>query len=435
MRKFFLGLFLLLISPFSFAALHLELTQGISAALPIAIVPFAGSDSGAPTDVSTIISKDLQNSGRFKLQPAEAMQQQPSELSQVDFASWQKQGMDNVVIGKVTPVDGSRYQVSFILLSSFKGNAQNPDSAILLQEKFTVNRDQLRKLSHHVSDMIYQRLTGDSGMFSTRIAYIVTKYFRNKPPQYLLDVADYDGYNPRALVVSSQPIMSPSWSQDGRKLAYVALAKDHAAIHVVDVASGGQRLISDFPGINGAPAWSPNGQKLAIVLSKTGYPKIYTYNLANSQLAQITDGFSLDTEPRWSKDGESIIFTSNRGGGPQIYKTNVNTRQTQRLTFDGNYNATASFTPHDQSLVVLHGGSGGYNIAVQELSSGALSVITHDGNASSPSIAPNGQMVIYATNAGGVSQLSMVSIDGKIKLRLPTPEGSVKEPSWSPNLG
>ncbi len=437
----FIGLIL-----FSFnvanAELHLELNKGLRASIPIAIVPFANQQNNLsdPLNIASVVSNDLQNSGHFKVMPVSDMQQQPTQLSTVNFNYWQQSGYDYMVIGQVTPQGNGTDKVNFSLLNSVVGNnnAANQNNAVVLSDSFTVPQSQLRTAAHKISDIIYKNLTGIRGVFSTRIAYVLINRPNNKLPTYYLEVADADGYNPRALVQSNAPLMSPSWSPNGQEIAYVSLANQKASIYIVNVISGQQRLVSDFEGINGAPAWSPDGQQLAIVLSKTGQPKIYLYNLASGTLKQLTSGYSIDTEPDFSPDGQSIVFTSDRGGNPQIYQLNLATNQITRMTFDGDYNARPSYTYNGQNIVVLHRDSEGYNIAIQNVASGGLNVLTANGYDSTPSVAPNGQMIIYANNATVNGSLGLVSADGQVQLTFPVPAGSnlqVLEPAWSPFLG
>lgn len=410
------------------AALELELTQGVDRALPLAIVSFSGQQSAdAKQQVSAIVSADLQNSGRFRLVKGNA-KNQPNSPQAVDYSFWRKQGADNIVVGKVQALSGGRSQVTFQLLDVLSNNH------VLVNKTFTVNNRDLRALAHHISDMVYQQLTGDRGIFSTRIAYVLVQRSTGKKAKYMLEVADADGFNPQALLTSSQPIMSPSWSPDGKQIAYVSFEKKRAQIYIVNVATGQRRLVSSFPGINGAPAWSPRGKYLAVVLSRSGAPKINLINLATGAVSQLTKGSAIDTEPSFSPDGNNIIFTSNRGGSPQIYKVNIPSGRVQRVTFNGNYNARASFTPNGQDIIMLHRNGGLFNIAIQDIKSGQLIDLTRSGQDESPSVAPNGKMVIYATHYGGNGVLSVVSTDGRVQLRLPARDGDVQEPAWSPFL-
>lgn len=416
----------------AFATLSLELTQGMSAAVPIALIPFA-HDSMATvpgnTTMTAVIHNDLQNSGEFKVIEPGLFDSSTSAANQIDFQHWQKRGVNNLILGSVKPLADGRYQVSFELL-----NVYTPKSPVLLSQTFTVVEAGLRALAHHISDVIFQKITGVRGVFSTRIAYVLVQRNADGTPKYNLDVADEDGFNPQTLLVSSQPIMSPTWTPDGKQLAYVSFEDHEASIYLQQLASGHRQLVSRFPGINGAPAFSPDGKKLAMVLSTTGNPKIYVFNLQSHKLTQVTHGYSIDTEPAWAPDGGSIIFTSNRGGDPQIYRHYFAGNRTERVTFDGNYNARASFLPDEQDVVMMHRQMGQFGIAILNLDNGAVQELTQSGSDESPSIAPNGKMIIYAREFSGRGVLAAVSIDGRIKLRLPSREGNVQEPAWSPFL-
>lgn len=426
----------------SYAVLDLQLTQGVRGAIPIAIVPFSGqSDAKSPDNVSTVINTDLQNSGRFSVMDTGSMTQTPHSASEVDFAYWQNQNQSNIVVGNIQPAGGDRYRVTFQLLNAYankasankKSSAPTWQSAVLLSNTFTANSSQLRSIAHHISDLIYENLTGDKGIFSTRIAYVVAQPAPDgRGGQYSLEVSDMDGYNPKPLLKSGQPIMSPTWSFDGNQIAYVSFEGGEPAVYVQDVYSGARHVLSKFDGLNSAPSWSPDGQKMALVLTRTGYPKIFVMSVGSKQLTQVTNGDSIDTEPVWSADGRFIYFTSNRSGGPQIYRTTQSGGSAQRVTFEGKYNASPSLSPDGKTLAVLNGSSNAYNIAVQDIPTGRYNVLTQSGNDQSPSIAPNGKMVIYATQTGGRGVLAMVSTDGKVKITLPARQGDVREPAWGP---
>ena len=417
----------------AWAALSLELTQGVSAAMPIALIPFNHDDVATVpgnTTMTAVLHNDLQNSGQFKVIEPGFMDKVPAQASQVNFKQWQQRGVDNIVLGSITALTDGRYQIRFDLL-----NVYTPKSPVILSQTFTVEEAGLRALAHHISDMIYQKLTGVPGIFSTKIAYVLVRPTTDGNNQYNLEVADADGFDPQTLLVSSQPVMSPTWTPDGKQLAYVSFEHHEAAIYMQDLASGGRRLVSRFPGINGAPSFSPDGKQLAMVLSISGNPKIYTFNMQTHQLAQLTHGYSIDTEPAWAPDGKSLIFTSDRGGGPQVYRYYLAGHRIERMTFDGNYNARASFLPNETGIVMMHRESTAFGIAEQDLSSGRLLALTTSGSDESPSIAPNGKMVIYAKQtSAGQGVLAVVSTDGRIKLRLPSREGNVQEPAWSPFL-
>jgi TolB protein len=408
----------------SFAALDLELTQGYDGAIPIAVVPFGGESSTNENAIASVIASDLSYCGRFRVMPSSKMTQRPSTVQSVDKSVWQELGMDNLVIGKIER-SGQKIHVSYQLIDIY-GRA-----GVLLDKTFAGNDRDQRSLAHHISDQIYQQLIGKKGFFSTHIAYILVENEGKPTRHYNLVVADADGYNPQKLLSSKEPIMSPRWSSDGRQLAYVSFEGQRSSIYIQNVANGSRHVVASFSGINGAPAWSPDNSKLAVVLSKTGVPKIYVLNLANNQVSPITDGYSIDTEPRWSPDGKNILFTSNRSGGPQIYQVSVWGGAAKRVTFNGNYNASGVYTPDGKSIVLLHQDNGVFSIARLDLGTHQFDILTDTTRDQSPSVAPNGDMLLYATRHEGRQVLGMVSIDGRIQLRLPAQEGEVREPAWS----
>lgn len=435
MRKIislFLFSFMLLMPYSAFAILSLELTRGVAGAIPIAVVPFSVQGGDAPSqNVANIIGSDLQNSGRFKVYGQNALSVFPSDARDVSADYFHHLGADNVVVGKVESVGGGRYQVSFQLLDMFRGKGA---ASIVLTKKYPVSSNELRAVAHHISDLIYQQITGVRGIFSTKIAYIVVQRSASGSARYLLEVSDQDGYNPRPLLNSPEPIMSPAWSPNGRQIAYVSFENKQAGIYVEDIATGGRRLLSQFPGINGAPAWSPDGRKLALVLSKSGSPNIYVMDVASRQLTQVTHDFYINTEPSWSPDGRSLLYTSNQSGGlPQIYQVNLGTGSISRISYDGDYNARASYTRDGSHIAMIHRVSGIYNIAVLDLDSGTTRVLNSSvGDSASPSIAPNGSMILYDTYSGGRNVLGMVSSDGRVQILLPARNGDAQDPAWSP---
>ncbi len=437
MRKLLIILFFTVCALFfktAFAVISLELTRGISGALPIAIVPFGIEGQTPEQNIPNIVSNDLQNSGRFKVFGASHLNYFPTNVADVKWDYFRGIGTDNVVIGKVQQIGVNRYQVSFQLLDAIKGK-NAPNEAIVLNQKYVVQGEELRSLAHHISDVIYQHMTGVRGIFSTRLAYILVKRPAGDKPSYVLEVSDQDGYNPKPLLISTDPIMSPSWSPNGKQIAYVSFENRKSAIYIEDVATGRRHLISESKGINGAPAWSPDGRKLALVLSKTGTPNIYLMDLTTQQLTQLTNDFYINTEPSFAPDGHSIVFTSNRSGNPQIYQLDLATRQATRVTYDGKYNARASFTPDGNHIVVLNQQSGMFNIGTLSLDSGTFRVLTNGGaDTESPSMAPNGSMVLFGTYQSGKSVLGMVATDGSVQIRLPARDGDVQDPAWSPFL-
>lgn len=405
------------------ATVDLELTQGVNQALPIAIIPFSGqSDPASTSNVSQIIGSDLKNSGRFQLVAHSAGNDRAT-----DYAYWKTLGADSLVTGSVQSSGGDQYDVHFQLIDPVNS------THILLDQSFQTTSRDLRALAHHISDLIFEKLTGIKGVFSTRMAYVVFSPRGNPQSRYQLEVADIDGYMPHALLISSQPIMSPAWSADGSRIAYVSFEKKQSQIYYVDVRTGQRRLVTSYPGMNQAPAWSPDGRKMAVVLSKSGRPEIYLVDMASGALTQLTRSDSINTEPHFSPDGRSLLFTSDRGGSPQIYQINLATNQTSRVTFDGAYNASASYTPDGKSIVLLHRVGGEYDIAIQDVNSGIITALTNTGDDISPSVAPNGQMVLYSTRYQGRTALALVSVDGRIHLTIPSREGnSVQSPAWSP---
>ena len=333
-------------APISYAALTIEITEGVESAVPIAVVPFASQT--APVNISAGVNADLERSGYFKMMAEQSMPGRPTTAAEVNLKDWQALGQNYLVIGQVADAGGGQYNVQFQLLDAYK-------SGQLLGYRMSSSAADLRRTAHHISDLIFEKLTGKKGVFSGRIAYITTNNLGGKRQLQQLQVADADGFNPQTIASSAEPLMSPSWSPDGKKVAYVSFEKKSAAIYVQTLASGERVRVAEYPGINGAPAWSPDGTRLALTLSKDGSPDIYVLNLSTHSLTKLTKSFAIDTEPSWSPDGSSIVFTSDRGGKPQIYIVPSQGGQEKRLTFSGNYNARASFSPDGRSLVMVHG--------------------------------------------------------------------------------
>jgi TolB protein len=408
--------------PITYAALTIEITEGVESAVPIAVVPFASET--APVNIAAIVNADLERSGYFKMMAEQSLPARPSKAAEVNFKEWQALGQSYMVIGQVIDA-GGQYNVQFQLLDTYK-------SAQLLGYRMVSSSADLRRTAHHISDLIFEKLTGKKGVFSGRIAYITTTDLGNKQQSHRLQVADADGFNPQTIASSVEPLMSPSWSPDGKKVAYVSFERKSAAIYVQTLATGERVRVAEFPGINGAPAWSPDGTRLALTLSKDGSPDIYVLNLSTRALTKLTKSFAIDTEPSWSPDGSSIVFTSDRGGKPQIYMVPSQGGQEKRLTFSGNYNARASFSPDGRSLVMVHGNGNDYRIAVMDMATRSLNVLTGGRADESPSFAPNGAMILYASKKGRTGFLSAVSLDGKMQQKLVFNSGEVREPSWAP---
>lgn len=412
------------------ADITVKVTKGLGDAQPIAIVPFEyeGPQDGKgrlPVDVAAVVSDDLERSGRFKPFPREDMLEKPTMASDVQFQNWRILGVDNVVVGKVLR-RGNGFVIQFQLLDVFRGKQ-------LLGFSIPVSEGSLRRGAHEVSDLIYKELTGIRGAFSTRIAFVMA-HRDGDITRYQLVVADADGYNQSSILRSTKPIMSPVWSPDGRHMAYVSFENDAAEIFVQELATGEREKVSSRPGINGAPAFSPDGRKLAMTLSsEPGNPDIWIMDLESKRKQRITTNGAIDTEPAWMPDGESLLFTSDRGGGPQIYRVAPGSdARPERVTFEGAYNARASVSPDGNSITFVHQGRDGYNIALMDLESRAMQVLTDGRLDESPSFAPNGSMIIYATQVGRQGVLATTSTDGRVQQQLGVQEGDVREPAWSP---
>lgn len=422
-RILIVGCLASLLSVAQAAGLTIEITKGSQTAVPIAVVPFAQQGSIGNVKISDVVSSDLAGSGFFKTLAEEDMLTKPSEPDRINFKDWQVLGQDYMVIGHVVGNGGS-YNIEFHLFNVHNGQ-------LLMGYRLTAGGNELRRAAHHISDLIYEKLTGRKGAFNTRIAY-VTSTSRGSGKQYMLQVADADGYNPRTIAESPEPLMAPAWSPDGTKIAYVSFQNKHSEIFVQTLATGQRESVSSYPGINGAPAFSPDGSRLAITLSKDGSPDVYVLNLSSRGLTRLTNSLAIDTEPSWSPDGSSIVFTSDQGGKPQLYLIPASGGQARRLTFQGDYNARGRFSADGRSLAMVTGNGGSYKIAVMDMASKTVNVLT-DGNLDeSPSFAPNGSMVLFAARRGGHSVLSAVSTDGAMQQKLAFESGEVREPAWAP---
>ena len=416
-----------LATPAAVAQLEIEIISGNPSALPIAIVPFDWRDPSPPpiTGVDSIISNDLYRSGMFDPMDVADMAERPVDEEAIRFGNWRLLKVDYIVIGKVRrPDNGEGYELVYQL---FDVHTQEE----LLSRITTVGPGDLRFGAHRVADAIYEVLTGVPGAFSTRIAY-VTATGIGDAVRYELVVADADGYGPQSIVGSPEPLLSPAWSPDGRKLAYVSFEQGNSAIYMQDVATGARELVSSGTGINGAPAFSPDGTRLALTLSRTGNPEIHVRDLATGRTEQITQHWSIDTEAAWSPDGRYLYFTSDRGGRPQIYRVPASGGTPERVTLEGEYNARASISPDGRKIAVAQGRGNEYRIAVWDIETERFTILTPGKLDESPSFAPNGSMILYATREGDRGVLSAVSADGNVRQRLILSEGDVREPAWSP---
>lgn len=421
------------------ALLEIHITGGTEGGIPIAIVPFEWAGTGpVPQEVSAIIANDLRGSGRFELKPKSDFLETPHHGSEVNFEKWRAIGVDNLVVGRVQPSSSGSYLVQFQLFDIYKPGALAPDRpAYKLKQLAGYNlptpAHRLRSTAHFISDIIFEALTGERGAFSTRIAY-VTATGSGKAQRYSLMVADYDGHSEFEVVSSSKPLMSPSWSPDGRNVAYVSFEGGQSGVYVHDLKSGAARKVAAFRGINGAPAWSPDGRQLALTLSRDdpGNPEIYVMELGSGKLRQITYNRAIDTEPTWTPDGNHLLFTSDRSGGPQIYRVAASGGRAERLTFEGNYNARPELSPDGKLVAMVHNNGNGFRIGVLDLSNGTLQVVTEGPLDESPTFAPNGSMILYATGHRERGELAAVSVDGRVRQRLRLQRGDVREPAWGP---
>lgn len=407
------------------AELSIEITRGADNPTKIAI-PTMLTPGNAREDISAIVTEDLRRSGLFEPMPRANMLSNPATVQEVYFRDWRVVGMEYLVVGKAVAGGDGTIQVTFSLLEVH-------GERTVFTQRVRGKSSELRVIAHYISDKVFEAITGIRGVFSTNLAYVTASEERGELV-YRLMVSDADGARERLMLKSRQPIMSPSWSPDGRELVYVSFETGRPAIFRQQLAGAQRQQLTNFRGLNGAPAWSPDGRSLALVLSKDGNPEIYLYSLATRGFTRLTRHFAIDTEPAWTPDGKAILFTSNRGGSPQIYKLTIASGNVERLTFDGSYNARPSLAPDGRTLVMVHRRGGVFHIASQDLVTGDLRVLTSTRLDESPSVAPNGAMLLYATKTGGKGVLAAVSIDAGARYLLPSRSGDVREPAWSPFL-
>ena len=401
------------------AQLSIEITGAGANRIPIAIVPFAG-EAALPPGVTAVVRADLERSGLFRALELPPLVPQPTEASPVNFAEWKARLADALVLGSIAARPDGRIEVRFRLYDVVK-------QAAVGGVAYTVTKDQLRATAHRIADTVYEKLTGEKGVFSTRIAYVVKRGAR-----FELQVADADGANEQAMLVSNEPIISPKWSPDGKRIAYVSFQNKKPIIYVQNVEVPKQNVVANFKGSNSAPAWSPDGRTLAVSLSRDGNTSLYLINPDGSNLRRLTSSGGIDTEPCYSPDGQWLYFTSDRGGSPQIYRMPASGGDAQRVTFEGGYNVTPRVSPDGRSLAFIMRNGGKFQAALLDLATQQVQVLTDSDLDESPSFAPNGRQILLATVIGGRGVLSAVSADGRVKQRLTLAAGDVREPAWGP---
>ncbi len=411
------------------AADPLVVSTGSDRAIPIAVVPF-GWQGGTvlPEDLATVIGNDLRNSGMYEPIPRQNMISLPTSAAEIIYRDWQALGAQYVMVGSIVP-NGGRLQVQFALF-----NVATQQQVVAGTVGGTT--DQLRDMAHHIADQAFEKLTGIKGAFSTKMLYVTAERFGVNNTRYTLQRSDYDGARGVTLLQSREPILSPRYAPDGRRIAYVSFEQRRPRIFMQHIDTGRREQLTNFEGLNGAPAFSPDGNRLAFVLSKDGNPEIYVMDLGSRQIQRVTNSGSIETEPFWGKDGQTLYFTSDRAGKPQIYKQSIYGGAAQRVTFTGNYNANPKLSADEKTLVMIHRQDGftNFKVAAQDLVTSRLRILSETSLDDSPTVAPNGTMLIYATRQQGRGVLMLVSTNGRVRLPIPTAQGDVREPSWSPFL-
>lgn len=407
--------------------LTVDITNGNASALPVAVVPFGFEGASVPPESNPgeIVRADLARSGQFRTLPKNDIVEFPTRQAEVKFATWRLLKQDYLVIGRMTDGGDGGLRVEWELLDVAKQQK-------LAEGAISGQRTGLRDIAHQVADAIYEKILGVRGAFWTRIAYITAT---GSAPnyQYALMVADSDGYNPQVVVRSRESLLSPTWSPDGRKIAYVSFESGNSSVYVQDLGTGSRQVVSNSKGINSAPAFSPDGSRLALSLSKGGNPDIYVMDLGSRQTTQVTRHFAIDTEPTWAPDGQTLYFTSDRSGKPQIYQVSPGGGEPTRVTFEGQYNASPTVVEAKGLKLAMVQGSGNvYRIAVLDRTTNQYNLVSPGSQDEAPSFAPNGSMLLYAASEGSRGVLYAVSADGRVRQRLGLAEGDVREPSWGP---
>ena len=401
----------------AFAQFRVEVSGVGLTQLPIAVSAFRGEE-GAPQKIAAIVQADLERSGQFRSIDSSGVAL--DEITRPDMAIWRQKGADSLASGSVIRLADGRYDVRFRLWDVVRGQDLGGQS-------FAVSAMDLRLAAHRISDFIYEKLTGDKGAFSTRIAYVTKAAQR-----YQLWVADADGENAHSALASPEPIISPAWSPNGSQLAYVSFESRKPVVYTHDIASGKRRLLANFRGSNSAPAWSPDGRTLAVTLSRDGGSQLYAIDAGGGEPRRLAQSSSIDTEPAYTPDGKSIYFVSDRGGAPQIYKMPSSGGNAERVTFVGSYNISPAISPDGRWMAYISRVSGAFKLHVMELASGTVNAITDTSSDESPSFAPNSRLIVYATQQERREALMTTTLDGKLKARLAGQNGSIREPDWGP---
>ena len=401
------------------AAMEIQVVGGAANKIAVAMVPFQSAAGEPKPSLTEIAGDDLARSGQFKLIETDGTQQ-PVELSQVNYGVWRGKGAEAMVIGQVAALPGGRFEVRFRLLDVVKQTQ-------LAGFSYNISSAQWRATAHQIADIIYEKLTGTPGTFSTRIAYV-----QKQGKRYELRVADADGQNPSTVVRSSEPVISPMFSADGTRLLYVSFEDKKPIVYVQSLQDGARRKVAAFKGSNSAPAWDPDGKRMAVVLTRDGASQIYMMNLDGSGLRRLTQGSNIDTEPAFSADGKTIYFTSDRGGSPQIYRMAATGGEAKRVTFSGTYNVSPTPSPDGKLLAYIGRDEGRFRVMLLDLASGQTRALTDTARDESPSFAPNSQAVLYATVQAGRGVLGTVSLDGKTRARLSESGVDAREPAWGP---
>ncbi|MPZ43943.1 MAG: Tol-Pal system protein TolB [Betaproteobacteria bacterium] len=401
------------------AALTIEIVGSGERQMPIAIAPLAGEGT-LPHNISEVVAADLTRSGLFRVIDAGGITPMPVEPGDIRYPDWSSRGAESIVIGAVAQAGSGRYEVRFRLMDVLKQTQ-------LAGFSYTISAAQTRNTAHRIADVIYEKLIGVPGAFATRITYVVKRGSR-----YELQIADADGFNEQTILASNEPIISPAWSPDGNRIAYVSFEQKKPVVYVQTLSTSQRRVLANFRGSNSSPAWSPDGRRLAVVLTRDGNSQIYSISADGGTPTRLTTSRAIDTEPSFSPDGQWILFTSDRGGSPQIYRMPASGGPAERMTFSGTYNVSPRYGPDGKSFAFVQREDGRFSIMLQEIGTRQVIPLTNGSIDESPSFAPNGRMLLYASSQGGRGILAAVSNDGRIKQRVTASSGDVREPAWGP---